>query len=308
MKLSAAIEQYSQMKRALGSPFITQASHLRCLLEQLGDVEVADISESPIQKYLLGSGTLTRTYHSKYSTVNGLFKFAIARGHASRSPLPQKLPKPPPKFEPYIYSTEELKALLSAVGKIDSPLRAIAPNVFRAVLLLLYGAAMRLEEALSLRIRDVDLKECVLRVNESKFNKTRLVPFGPKLGTVLEACASRGDRSSNEFIFVNRKRTKIPACTIEQNFRIACKVAGISRDGGPRRQPRLHDLRHTGAVHRVIDWYRKGKDVQKLLPLLSTYMGHAELRDTQVYLTVTPEIMNSASARFSKYALQEVLT
>ena len=82
--------------------------------------------------------------------------------------------------------------------------------------------------------------------------------------------------------------------------------AGVHRTDGARYQPRLHDLRHAFASHRLLAWYREGKDVQKLLPHLATYMGHVEIASTQAYLAITPELLQEASTRFERYALGEV--
>ena len=79
----------------------------------------------------------------------------------------------------------------------------------------------------------------------------------------------------------------------------------IRREDGASYQPRLHDLRHTFAVHRLTQWYRQGADVQKLLPRLSVYLGHGSLAATQAYLSMTPELLQQASARFERYACGE---
>jgi integrase/recombinase XerD len=84
------------------------------------------------------------------------------------------------------------------------------------------------------------------------------------------------------------------------------EYAGVSRDDGARYQPRLHDLRHSFAVHRLTSWYQQGADVQKLLPQLATYLGHTNIAATQVYLTITPQLLHEASVRFEQYAFQEV--
>jgi integrase len=81
-----------------------------------------------------------------------------------------------------------------------------------------------------------------------------------------------------------------------------CDRAGIRRADGRRFQPRLHDLRHTFAVHRLTSWYQQKADVQRLLPQLSTYLGHTSLSCTQVYLSMTPELLREASACFEHYA------
>ena len=84
-----------------------------------------------------------------------------------------------------------------------------------------------------------------------------------------------------------------------------CLHAGIYCEGGPRHQPRLHDLRHSFAVHQLISWYRSGEDLQALLPKLATYLGHVDLSSTQRYLTLTPELFQQASLRFEYYARGE---
>ncbi len=93
---------------------------------------------------------------------------------------------------------------------------------------------------------------------------------------------------------------------VEQAFTRLRRYAGVGRADGARYQPRLHDMRHSFAVHRLTSWYRQGADVQKLLPQLATYLGHVSIAATQVYLTMTPELLHAASVRFEQYAFKEV--
>ena len=90
--------------------------------------------------------------------------------------------------------------------------------------------------------------------------------------------------------------------TLQASFRRLCEHAGIRRDAEARYQPRLHDLRHTFAIHRLTSWYRQGADVAKLLPQLSVYLGHVNLAGTQVYLSMTPELLHEAGTRFERHA------
>jgi integrase len=99
-----------------------------------------------------------------------------------------------------------------------------------------------------------------------------------------------------------RSGGRLKADTLRHYYRILCDQVGISRADGGRYQPRIHDLRHTFAVHRLTSWYRQGADVQKLLPLLSVYLGHVHIRATQVYLSMTPELLEEAGNRFELYA------
>ena len=93
--------------------------------------------------------------------------------------------------------------------------------------------------------------------------------------------------------------------TVTGHFRRVCDAAGVRRHDGGRFQPRLHDLRHSFAVHRLIQWYREGQDVQSLLPHLSVYLGHTQLAATQIYLSMTPQLLQEASQRFETYAFPE---
>lgn len=91
---------------------------------------------------------------------------------------------------------------------------------------------------------------------------------------------------------------------VRNAFRRQRILANIQRLDGAHHQPRLHDLRHTGAVHRLVAWYRSGADLQRLLPQLATYLGHIDISATQRYLTLTPELLLEASLRFESYAME----
>jgi integrase/recombinase XerD len=175
------------------------------------------------------------------------------------------------------------------------------------LLLLLYGTGLRVSEALALNQAEVDLTTAVITIRATKFYKTRLVPLGAELQQALAAYrAQRPSTSDAKAPFLtNKDGTRLIYRTINQAFGKLRKRAGVQRQAG-RFQPRMHDLRHTFAVHRLVSWYQSGADVQRLLPQLSTYLGHAHLRATQVYLTMTPELLTAASARFAAYASQEV--
>jgi integrase/recombinase XerD len=133
------------------------------------------------------------------------------------------------------------------------------------LLLLLYGAALRISEALSLTLGDVDLENAVLLVRESKFYKSRWVPIGSDLRAVLEQHIQlRGTHhrnNPNAPLFVVRNGSALTRHAAEVAFCRLRDHAGVLRSDGARYQPRLHDVRHAAAVHRVIDWYRRDLDV-----------------------------------------------
>ena len=177
----------------------------------------------------------------------------------------------------------------------------------RTLILVLYGAGLRLSEVLHLKLTDAHLQDSLLTIRESKFYKTRLVPIGPHLKKALSAYAEKRCHSASlnpdSFFFVTRDGECVTRQIAERSFDRLRNRAGVHRNDGARYQPRLHDLRHSFAVHRLVSWYRQGADVQRLLPQLSTYLGHVHVASTQHYLTMTPELLQEASLRFELYAM-----
>jgi len=154
---------------------------------------------------------------------------------------------------------------------------------------------------------EVDLQASLLTVRQTKFGKTRLVPVGPKLREALAQYAARSQTTAPDApFFKKRGGGRVNQETLACHYRRLRERAGIGRADGARYQPRLHDLRHSFAVHRLTSWYRHGADVQKLLPQLSVYLGHVCIRHTQVYLTMTPELLHEAGQRLEQYVAQEV--
>jgi hypothetical protein len=150
MKLSEAVAGYVDHKQAMGMRFRTEARILRSFCRTSGEVTVQEVTASQVLALLAGTGPVTRFWERKYSALGGFYRFAIARGHIDRSPLPRTVPRPLKDFVPHIYSHEELPRLLDAVAVSDHPRCRIDPNTHRTLLLLLYGAGLRISEALAL--------------------------------------------------------------------------------------------------------------------------------------------------------------
>lgn len=308
MNLQHLIDQYIAHRRSLGEQQGNNGCHLRAFGRFIGpDATIADVSSSQVNAFLAGKGPITLNWHVKLSVLRAFYQYAVSRGYATTSPLPAVTPKRPPAFVPYIYSREELRSLLHA-AKSDDRYRAITrPPAMYAVLLLLCGTGLRVQELVDLDLGDINFTDSTLTVRQSKFGKTRLVPFGPQLHQVLQDYAARHRKASvDTAFFISRHGRRINTDTLRHNFKILCEQAGIQRHDGGRYQPRIHDLRHTFAVHRLTAWYRDGADVQTLLPHLSIYLGHVHLRHTQVYLTMTPELLEEAADRFEQYAKMEI--
>ena len=303
MKLAHAVEQYINLKQALGFRFHTESRILHAFRRAMDQSSLGRIQPKAVRAFLDGRGPVTRNWSRKWVALRGFYDFAAARGLARRSPLPANAPKVAVVFTPYIYTRQELQRLLQAIA--PKPTARLSPETVRALLLLLYGAGLRISEALKLETADVDLQASVLCVRQSKFFKTRLVPMGPKLtGVLRDYELKRPVRWGADGCFF-RTEGGIPVSrsAMERVFARLRLTAGVKRTDGGRCQPRLHDLRHTAAVHRLVAWYREGADVQALLVKLCAYLGHVDIAATQKYLTLTPELRQQASARFARYAL-----
>jgi site-specific recombinase XerD len=310
MMLREAIEQYILWRRAHGAKFATGSDILHHFLQYVdGNAACDAVSTKQVLAFLAGQGELTRNRENKCYALVGFWRHAISRGHATRSPLPSNEPKSPPRKPPYIYSHDELRQLFDPANVASSRCGAVQLDAmtFRILLLVLYGAGLRFSEATALTLADVDLSENVLTIQATKFYKSRLVPIGPQLAAELAnympVRRRRGLAQGNaSFLLANRDGTRLASSTVQDAFDRLRRIANVHRTTGGRQIPRLHDFRHSFAVHNLTAWYRQGADVQRLLPALSTYLGHSDLEGTKVYLTMTPELLQQASLRFERYA------
>ena len=221
--------------------------------------------------------------------------------------MPDEEPRKPRSAPPYVFTDEQLQRLFGAIDVSRQRPVQLDSDTLRALLLLLYGAGLRFGEAQRLTLDDVDLHEAVLSIRDTKFHKNRLVPVGPGLVDALRAYAAKRaewplPKGTASTVLANRDGTPLVKGTVRFAFARLLQAAGIHHDKNDGRQsPCFHSLRHTAAVNRLVSWYRQGADVQRLLPALSTWLGHAHLDGTQVYLSMTPELLQEASARFNSH-------
>lgn len=307
MKLAKVIDKYLIFKRAMGMKYKSESGILFSFHRYIGNVHINNITTEQIRIYLDRTKHYSGFWKKKYTTLSSLYRFAISRHYANVSPLPKNHPQILSQFTPYIYSKEELKQLLNNTSIVCERRSSIEGFVLRALILLLYGACLRHQEALQLTMNDVDLKEGILHIRETKFYKTRIVPVGKDLLKELKRYNLMRNKiyqhglTSPFFCFKNGQALSQSA--VRSTFRRLRIQANVSRSDKTICQPRLHDLRHTGAVHRLTAWYHNQEDLNRLLPLLSVYLGHIGLESTRHYLTLTPELLNEASLRFERFAV-----
>lgn len=311
MTIGDATREYVKYKQALGQRFETEEVILRAFTKRIGRrTVVSKITAKQVLGYLGSQGKVTRFWHRKHDALSGFWVFCIQREWTDRSPLPVVRPAYPPRFVPHIYSQEELRALLEGTTTYQQKLVKLEPVTLRTLLLLLYGAGLRVSEPIALCCSDVDFVENTLLIRETKFYKSRRVALSSQLAMVMrDYDASRvragHSRHADAPFFTYKNGETVARFVVEDAFLRLRQHVSVSRRNA-RYQPRLHDLRHTFAVHRVLAWYRNGQDVQRLLPGLATHLGHINLASTQWYLTMTPELLAEASTRFGSYAAEVI--
>jgi integrase len=201
--------------------------------------------------------------------------------------------------EPNVLSEAQVRALLEAADTLSPRFKAVT---WRTLIGLLAATGMRPGEACRLTVSDIDLASGVIQVLETKFGKSRLVFIHPTTATVLgHYLQVRRDWAGTTAracpaVFLNSRRGAISPDRLGITFRQITAAAGLTTGPG-HRPPRLHDLRHTFAVTTLLDWYRSGCDVQARLPLLSTWLGHADPASTYWYLHAVPELLACAARR-----------
>jgi len=237
MTLQSAVEQYTAFRKTLGERFRTNAQVLKAFCRVIGeDAALADVSPETVSAFLAGTGPLTASWRVRHNALLGFYRYAISRGFAAASPLPKVIPKRPPAFLPYVYSHAELVRLLDSTATYQRHRGRLDPFMVRALLLLMYGAALRTWEALSLTIADVGLTRAALTVRDSKFFKSRLVPMGPATVQALadyarkrKACGHPQETTAPFFVGRNGKRVNIN--TLEGAFQQLREHAGLHREG-----------------------------------------------------------------------------
>ena len=306
MTLRQLIADYLRHRGALGYRLVRDGQILGAFCRHFERLALREITADRVCHFLSADHVCHDTAARRHRALRGFYRYVGVRHGALLTTLP-KLPNGGAStFTPHIYSHAELKRLLRRTpDACGNPRCQVDAVMLRALVLLLYGAGLRLGEALALNISDLDLEHSFLTVRQSKFYKSRLVPFGEDLTHVFRTYSRHRDQRHPTGpdcpVFCLRDGRRARHKIIERTFRRLCLMASVRREGGSRRQPRLHDLRHTAAVHRLIYWYRSGADLQRLLPRLATYLGHKDLSGTQHYLSLTPQLLRQASLRFQRY-------
>jgi integrase len=305
--LKKHLRDYLELRRGLGFELGRVESRLRSFVVFMKTKRARQITTKLALEFALRSDRAVSTQAGYLSAIRGFAQYLSGIEPKTEVP-PGGLIRRGQRPQPYIYSNDEIIRIMKAAQEQPStPRYALKPHTLYCLFGLLSVTGMRLTEALSLRFEDIDWKNGVLTIGRAKFQKSRLVPLHKsalqELRTYIEYrnqfFAERPWRRPVSRIFVSTHGGALTSSDVGANFRMLTCQIGI-REAGANRGPRIHDLRHRFAVSTLLRWYRRGKNVDLLLPVLSTYLGHVFITGTYWYLTCTPELMAAAAKRLER--------
>jgi integrase/recombinase XerD len=303
--LRARAEEYLAMRRALGFRLTTQGRHLMSFVrfceERSAGRVTADLAVEWATQVTRGSGN--EVYQARRLDVVRIFaRHLQALDPATEVPPDDVLSRRYLRVQPYLYSPQEIAALMNAASALRPALRAAT---WRTLIGLLAVTGMRQGEACRLLRDDAGLETGTLVIRDSKFGKSRMVFLHPTAVAALRVYERARDRAFPEpeaaTFLVNSRGRPLDGHNLPHTFAPLAAAAGIRVPAG-QRAPRLHDLRHVFTVATLLDWYRDGRDVQARLPLLSTWLGHVDPKSTYWYLQAVPELLTLAAGRLEQQA------
>ena len=308
--LAGPIQNFINLRRLSGTDYKSQAQLLgyfdRFLLNQKRDIscmtrQIADCYQQSL------SHLTPRSRSNRFCVVRQLCEYLARNDPCSYVPEPLKTIPSKGTHPPYIYTHSEIQGLLGAASKLPPP-NSLRPHTYQTLLGLLYTTGIRIGEALSVNLEHFHRTERRIYIAEGKFRKARWVPLSDSTCRALEQYLRKRSqirpRSPDSPLLINQRSQRLHQCSVNQTFRNLLRQCGIhhSKPIGPR----IHDLRHTFAVDRLLAWYRDGQDVNARLPWQATYMGHVDVHSTQVYLQATPELIEQVDRRFHNHYLYQV--
>ena len=302
--LRAAVQEYLTLRRGLGFQLRDAA---RALLEFVAFMEQHHASYITSQLALAWAQQPTTAqpvwWAQRLSAVRGFARHRSATDPRTEIPPDGLLPHRPKRARPYLYSDDEIRALLCTALALPGR-GGLRPWAYHCLFGLLSVSGLRIGGARHLELQDVDLRAAILTIRGAKFGKSRLVPLHASTRDVLADYLARRERywaarSVSSYVFVSNRGNRLDGGEIYRTFHALSRQIGL-RGPSDHHGPRLHDLRHRFAVATLLRWYRAGEDAERRLPILSAYLGHVHVSDTFWYLSAWPELMQEAMSRLER--------
>lgn len=302
--LRDALAEYVRIRRALGSQLRWPASALRRFVDFLEQEGATFITTHLAVRWATEPAEVQRaTRAARLSIVRRFAAWLSVFDPRTQIPPPGLLAARHRRNQPYIYTEGEIASLMDEAARLPSP-KGLRAQTHVTLIGLLAATGLRPGEALALDVRDVDFSNGILSIRESKFGKSRFVPLHETARVALALYAQRRDeairRRRTDAFLISERGTRLRPYTTRRTFaKISCAIGLRARATGRRigRGPRLHDLRHTFATRRLIEWYQTGLDVDRELPKLATYLGHVHIAYTYWYIQAVPELLQLATER-----------
>lgn len=295
--LREAVQHYLTMRRALGFKLLLAGNALSDFVTFMEKRRAVHITVRLALQWAQQPPNAQRaTWAARVGYVRGFARYYSAIDPRTQIPPCELMPYRPRRAQPYLYSRTEISDLLRAALTLSDG-SGLRPWTYYCFLGLLSVSGLRLGEALDLKLEDVDLDEGVLTVR-GKLDKMRLVPLHGSTRKVLADYIARRERilagRLAPCLFVSSTGCRLHRVDVYRTFHALSRQIGL-RSPTDRRGPRLHDFRHRTASEILLSWYRNGEDVERRLPLLSTFLGHVHPSDTYWYLSLCPELMGVAA-------------
>jgi len=305
--LAAELSQFLQLKRVSGCRYLDEERLLHDLdafLVRFLPASNPIITLDTVRAFVAQRGSESEcTREHRLSLIRQVCRFLAIEEPRTTIPGPRFLGIRRRPFVARVLTAEEAQQFLQASVLLPadsrSPLRRVVLGTALALLLL---TGLRAGEVIRLTEADVDLINGVLRIRDTKFGKSRFVPIAEDVSRRLQQCRAEvrvrlGSRAPDCVFFPNRNGHRYSKTALRDAFHRALKIAGIPRKSGGK-PLRLHDLRHSFAVLRLLIWYRQDADLGAKLPLLATYLGHVGLSSSQRYLQLTQDMTGEITRRF----------
>lgn len=295
--LRQALTRYLRMRRGFGYRYDSEERWLGEFVAFMDAAQATIITRQLAMEWITQASRTT--WPNRLSMVRGFARHLSNLEPETEMPPAGIFPSPK-RPRPYIYTEAEIERLLEATLRWGLA-KGINRRTYHCLFGLLAATGMRLGEAIGLKRADVDLEAGILTLRMTKGGKERFVPLHPTTTRALADYAAQRDDypacRKSPWFFVLRGGQRLRSQYLHRIFIGVVRRIGLRDPELYSQGPRLHDLRHSFAVNTLLRWYRAGEDVERLLPTLSTYLGHSKVRDTYWYLSACPDLMSEAAGR-----------
>lgn len=303
--LTSATAAFLAHKRALGRKYQSEEATLRLLVAFAADhrVDCLDQLSAELLDAFVASRPRPRprSFNQLVGIVGCFLDWAVAHQLLAVSPLRTSRRRETASYIPFLFDAAQARQLLDAAAALPDNSRATGRGTtYHALFAFCYGLGLRAGEVCGLRLGDIDADRSLLVVRGGKFGKSRLVPHGPRMAELVAAQVERRGGPDDAPLFSFDGRRSVNPGTASQVFRRLVVDLDFPVPDGVS-PPRLHCLRHSFAVGCLLRWYRDGLDPSARLYDLSTFMGHVDPTSTQIYLTITAELLDEANRRFEAF-------